>query len=178
MKIKVDGLSGRPLNTGEKYTYSKLRPYYNYQLQIDPTSLDNPMMRPVYENYEVAFTPNVVTSIDVPLAIGSEVSGIVERVTLKGTTGVGGIKLHFYNLSNESVTQITTFVSGDFYYLGLLPGRYIVYPDPDQLDKYGYESVPKEKELTITPAEGGESLEDINFLLRPKGSAETPANVE
>lgn len=170
LRVDIQGLSGRSLKSGERHTYGKLRPYYNYQLRIDPTSLDNPLMRPVYENYEIAFSPNIVTSIDVPLALGSEVSGYIERTTPQGTSGVGGIKLLFYNLATESVIEVTTFVNGDFYFLGLLPGKYLVYPDRSQLDKYGYESVPKDIELSITPAEGGGSIEDIKFLLRPKGS--------
>ena len=172
MRVDVKGLSGRSLKSGDRHTYGKLRPYYKYQLQIDPTSLDNPMMRPLYENYEVTFSPNVVTSIDLPLAIGSEVSGYIERKTPQGTSGVGGIKLLFYNLATEAVIEVTTFVNGDFYFLGLLPGKYLVYPDPSQLEQYGYESVPKDIELSITPQEGGGSIEDIKFLLRPRVSGE------
>lgn len=176
MRVDIKGLSGRSLKSGERHTYGKLRPYYKYQLQIDPTSLDNPMMRPLYENYEVTFSPNVVTSIDLPLALGSEVSGYIERKTPMGTSGVGGIKLLFYNLATETVIEVTTFVNGDFYFLGLLPGKYLVYPDPSQLELYGYESVPKDIELSITPQEGGGSIEDLKFLLQPKGSGAQPTS--
>ncbi len=80
----------------------------------------------------------------------------------------GGIKVIILNISKESVTEITTFSNGQFYYLGLIPGLYRVYINPGQLKKYGYKSEPAGIEFDIEPVEGGTSVEDINFLLLPE----------
>jgi hypothetical protein len=167
-RVDIRGLTGQSTGATNSHTYGKLRPYYKYKLQIDPASLDNPLMRPVYENYEITFKPNVVTSIDVPLAMGSEVSGHIQRKTKQGMSGVGGIKLLFYNMANESVIEVTTFINGDFYFLGLLPGKYLVHVDQNQLDQYGYQASPDDLELDIKPEKGGSIVEDLIFTLSPK----------
>ncbi|MCP4582469.1 MAG: hypothetical protein GY839_12735 [candidate division Zixibacteria bacterium] len=152
----------------DQYYYGGLRPYNPYIVRIDKTSLNNPMLRPTHENYEVFCNPNTVTTINVPLVTSSDISGQVSRQVGDMKTGQGGIKLVIINITNESVTEITTFSNGQFYYLGLLPGSYRIYIDSEQLDKYGYRSEPHGIEFEVEPVKGGTSIEDINLLLIPK----------
>jgi len=168
LRINIKGMGGRSYKREKLLYYDRLRPYESYVLQIDPNSLDNPLLKPVYENYEVKVNPNVVTKIDVPMVMGAEVSGYVQRKMADGEVGIGGIKIIFLNMTTESVTEVTTFNNGDYYYLGLVPGRYRAYIDNEQLDKYGYMAEPGDIEFEIVPQEGGAVIEDINFSLKPK----------
>lgn len=168
VKARISGVGGRPIGRGRMFYYDGLRPYDSYTIQVDPTSIDNPMLRPAYENYKVSVNPNVVTTIDVPVVMAADISGLVERQTQAGKVGVGGITLHVINLTKDIVTEITTFSSGQYYYLGLIPGKYRAYLDPAQMERYGYVSEPASLEFEILPSTDGTSVENINFTLLPK----------
>lgn len=167
LKIKVKGMGGRSYRNERLLYYDRLRPYEAYVLQVDPNSLDNPLLKPVYENFSIKVNPNVVTGIDVPLVMGAEVSGYVQRRTAEGEVGIGGVKIIFLNMTTESVTEVTTFNNGDYYYLGLVPGRYRAYIEPEILEKYGYTVEPGDLEFEVVPQEGGAIIENINFSLIP-----------
>ena len=168
VKARISGVGGRPIGRGRMSYYDGLRPYDSYTIQVDPTSFDNPMLRPAFENYKISVNPNVVMTIDVPVVMAADISGAVERQTTAGHVGVGGFTLHVVNLTNEVVTEITTFSSGQYYYLGLIPGKYRAYLDPAQLERYGYTSEPASLEFEIQPSSDGASVENINFALLPK----------
>jgi len=148
-----------------EYFYESLRPYDKYTVRIDPYSLDDPLLKPSYENYEVTINPNVVTAIEVPIVTAGEITGHVDRKVTYGKAGVGGIKIFLVNLSKETIVELTTFNNGDYYYLGLLPGSYRAYIDPGQLAKYGYVSQPEQLMFEVAPGEGGAVIEGIDFLL-------------
>ena len=128
------------------------------------------MLKPTHENYKVKINPNVVTSIKVPIVTASELSGRVQRRLGAITTGLGGFKVFVMNLSKETLIELPTFNSGDFYYLGLIPGSYRAYLDKKKLDKYGYISDPPYIDFEIKPIEGGSFIEDINFILSSKSA--------
>jgi len=72
-----------------------------------------------------------------------------------------------FNISKDVLTEITTFNDGEYYYLGLLPGTYRAYLDPEQLRRAGYRSQPEAVEFDIKPVIGGEVVENISFLMVP-----------
>jgi hypothetical protein len=168
LRAKVSGAGGRPQGPNRLWYYDGLRAYDEYLVQVDPTSLDNPMLKPAYENFKIQVSPNVVTTVDVPVVVASDISGMVERQTSDGKLGLGGIRIKVLNISKDIVTDITAFNSGDFYYLGLIPGSYRAYLDPEQLAKYGYVSVPESITFEVKPGDKGTSIENINFLAIPK----------
>ena len=69
------------------------------------------------------------------------------------------------NLSNESVTEVTTYAGGEFYHLGLIPGQYRAYIDPDQVSRHGYTVQPEHIDFEVDPANGLDIVEGINFIL-------------
>jgi len=172
LQARLRGAGGRPHGPNRLYYYDRLRPYDEYMVKIESASLDNPLLKPAHENYKVTVNPNMVTSIEVPLILGGEVSGLVQRRRVQDTVGMGGIHLVLVNLTTESVTELTTFNSGEFYYLGLIPGQYEAYIDPGQLADLGYESTPAVLKFEIDPARGKEIIENLNFLLAPTASSD------
>ncbi len=168
LKARISGIGGRPIGRGRMFYYDGLRPYDTYMLQVDATTLDNPLLKPTYENFKVSVNPNVVTVIDVPVVMAADVSGVVEHQSAAGLTGVGGMSLHLVNISKDIVTDIVTFSNGQFYYLGLIPGNYRAYLDSEQLERFGYASEPKSIEFEVKPSTTGSSIENINFVLVPK----------
>ncbi len=164
LKAKFKG--GRQRLSGDQfYYYDGLRAYDRYLIQIDEYSLDNPLLKPTHENYEISCNPNVVTAIDVPLVIGSEVSGRVTKEIDSVITGLGGARVMLLNLASESVLELASFSNGEFFYLGLVPGSYRAYIDPEQLSRLGYVTEPESIDFVVDPVEGGTVVENINFKL-------------
>ncbi len=167
LRAKMAGAHVTLRGKDHEFYYDGLRPYEDYTVQIDQYSLDNPLLKPTHENYQVKVNPNMVTAIQVPIVTASEISGRVDRQIGSVAAGLGGIKIVLMNLSKERLTELMTFSSGEFYYLGLVPGSYKAYIDQAQLDKYGYRSEPPFIEFEVKPVEGGSSIENINFKLVP-----------
>lgn len=167
LKARINGGREHRPGKGKPYFYEGLRAYDQYLVEIDQYSIDNPTLVPAHDNYEINCNPNVVTAIDVPLVTAAEISGKVVRRIEGVEMGQGGITVNLLNLSKESITKITTFSNGEFYYLGLVPGLYRAYIDLEQLGKYGYESSPTEIEFRVEPAKGGATIENINFAIVP-----------
>jgi len=166
LRASIGGVRGKKTNRDELFYYDGLRPYDDYLVQIDPYSLDDPTLQPAHDNFEVTISPNMVTSINVPIVSAGEISGRVERITTDGPVGVGGIKVHIISEKTERETIITTFNDGTYYHLGLVPGVYRVYIDAEQLEKFGYISQPVNKPIQINTVEGGDIVENINFTIR------------
>ncbi|MEW5796889.1 MAG: carboxypeptidase-like regulatory domain-containing protein [Candidatus Zixiibacteriota bacterium] len=171
LKAKISGVSGQPRGDERTYYYDRLRPYDEYLVQIDQYSLDDPTLKPSNENYQVTLNPSVVTEIEVPIVTASEVSGSVKRQVGAGTAGLGGIRVQVFNISKDVLTEITTFNDGEYYFLGLLPGSYRAYVDPEQLKRGGYRSQPEAIEFDVKPVTGGLQIENISFLLIPATQA-------
>jgi len=165
VRAKISGASGRIMGRDRLYYYDGLRPYDDYTVQIDPTSLDDPTLKPAYENFKVSLNPNVVTTVNVPIVVASDISGKVERETPSGKVGIGGILVKILNISKDIVTELTTFNNGDFYFLGLVPGSYRAYVDPKQLAQFGYTTSPESIQFEIQPSAKGLSIENIDFTL-------------
>lgn len=168
LRANIGGATGIRKSRGELYYYDGLSPYYDYIIKIDPYSLDNPMLQPAHENFRVMVSPNSVTSINVPIVTGGEISGIVEREVTGGKSGVGGIRIAIINRLTGKEIVITTFNDGEFFQLGLVPGTYEAKPDQEQLDKYGYISQPPSIKFRVKTVEGGDRIENLNFLIESR----------
>ena len=173
LKAKISGAGGIPRGKDRSYYYDRLRPYDEYLVAIDKYSLDNPLLKPSNEHYRVTPNPNVVTPIEVPIVQASEVSGSVKRKVGTGLMGTGGFQIKLLNISKDVLTEISTFSDGVFFYLGLLPGSYRAYIDPEQLQRYGYVCDPPSIEFDIRRIAGGEIIENLDFILSPAASIET-----
>ena len=165
LKATIGGTASLKKRKDKVAFYDNLRAYDEYLVEIDPYSLDNPMLTPAHENYKVTLYPNTITEINVPIVTAGEVSGRVDRKIMDGTVGVGGIKIFIVNEVTGKEIEMTTFNSGDFFYLGLVPGMYRAYIDPEQLENYGYVSKPAYSRFQIKTVEGGDYVGNVNFVI-------------
>ncbi|MBD3258690.1 hypothetical protein GF377_09680 [candidate division GN15 bacterium] len=167
LRANIRGAGRRTHGEEKLYYYDRLRAYNEYLVEIDEVSLDNPLLKPTNEYYSVTVNPNVVTSVEVPLVMGGEVSGFVRRVRPNDSVGVSGVRISLLNLTTESQTDITTFAGGEFYHLGVIPGRYRAYIDPKQLERFDYRVEPEYIEFDVNPSIGQDIVDGIDFLLIP-----------
>lgn len=170
LKARIRGARGKVAGKNGFYYYDRLRPYDQYTVEIDTSSMDNPLLKPSHDRFTVEISPNMVTTIDVPVVVGAEINGTVTRDLVNGTFGVSGIKVAFVEQNTEVLTEISTFASGEFYYLGLRPGQYRAYIDSEQLARLGYRAQPPFVEFEVKSTEHGDIIEGISFqLIRETG---------
>jgi hypothetical protein len=172
LRAKLGGAAERRYDKNKLFYYDRLRPYDQYLVEIDEYSLDNPQLLPSHENYAVAINPNSVTTIEVPIITAGEVTGQVERRIPDGTIGVGGVTVIIINESTGKQVEIMTFNNGEYFHLGLAPGVYKAIIDPDQLKRSGFVSEPASQSFQIKTVDGGDYVENTNFLLVPR--SDTP----
>ncbi len=98
-------------------------------VQIDTTSLDNPLYVPAFTTASLQPPPNAYRPLDLPLVTGAVLEG---RVVQDGAP-VPGITLVLTNQSNGKTTSIATFSDGSFYVLGVKPGQYTLEVDARDL---------------------------------------------
>lgn len=168
LRARIGGATGTRNRKDKLYYYDDLRPYDEYILTVDPYSLDNPQLRPAHENFSVLVNPNTVTGITIPVITAGEITGMVDRKIPDGKVGVGGIRVIVTNQSTGKETEIVTFNNGEYYYLGLVPGMYKAEIDGTQLAKYGYASEPPAISFQVKTVQGGDYIDNINFLIVPK----------
>lgn len=165
LRANIRGAGRRVHGEERLYYYDRLRPYDEYLIEIDEVSLDNPLLKPTAEHYSVVVNPNVVTSVEVPLVMGGEVSGYVRRERAIDTVGVGGVRIALFNITTESLTEVSTFAGGEYYYLGIMPGTYRAYVESEQLEGTRYRVEPEYIEFEIDPLNGLDLVEDLDFML-------------
>ncbi len=98
-------------------------------VQIDSTSLDNPLYVPAFGTASVEPPPNAYRQLDLPLVTGAVLEG---RVVQEGAP-VPSVTLVLTNTSSGKRTSLATFGDGTFYVLGVKPGRYTLEVDPRDL---------------------------------------------
>ena len=168
LKTRIGGASVIRDRDEEFAFYDNLRPYDSYLVEIDPYSLDNPMLTPAHENYRVVLKPNIVTAINIPVVTAGEIAGKVDRMIKNGSVGIGGIRLIVVNEITGKETQLITFNNGEYFHIGLVPGMYRAYIDPKQLERYGYESEPPYIRFQVKAIAGGDYISNVNFIIRAK----------
>jgi len=98
-------------------------------VQIDSTSLDNPLYVPAFASASLQPPPNAYRQFDLPLVTGAVLEG---RVVYAGTP-FPGATLVLTNTANGKQTSIATFTDGSFYVLGVKPGTYTLAVDARDL---------------------------------------------
>jgi len=168
LRARIQGAGSQVTGKDKTYYYDRMQPYDEYTIEIDENSLADPLLKPVYDGYRIQLNPNMVTSINVPIVAVSEISGTVQRQLKNTRVGTGGVKIQILNLTTGVTTEISTFNNGEYYYLGLIPGRYRARIKPEDLETYGYRSEPAVIDFEVVAVEGGGVIGDLDFLLIPE----------
>ena len=143
----------------------ELDPYTIYSVDIDETSIRNPLLVPGIKRFSFVADPNTVKNIEIPFYIAGEVDGKVVRKVGDNFSRVAGIKIHIKNISDNSIETINTFSDGTYYYFGLRPGNYIAYVDEEQLKILGIKKSVAPAEFTVKAIENGDIIMNVDFVL-------------
>jgi len=128
VRVLVGSFSTRTDSLGRYHVWD-VPAFEPVQVQIDTTSLDNPLYVPAFTSASLQPPPNAYRELDLPLVTGTVLDG---RVVCDGTA-LRGVTLVLTNRSTGRQTAVTTFSDGSFYVLGIKPGHYTLEVDPRDL---------------------------------------------
>ena len=170
--VRLDRSASMLLGSDGILRITQLQSYWKYRLEVDVNALPNPMLAPKRESFMFVAEPNRFRSIDIPLYQTGIIEGYVLLDRNGKEEGVGGLRLVLERdgelLAEDEVLR--TFSDGGFYAFGLLPGRYTIRIDRQQLAFMDVVSDPQVIEFEIEALADGDYKENLNFTLRSKAT--------
>lgn len=154
--------------------YTQMRPYFRYNMEMNTSTIKNPMLVPGLDKFSMITDPNSFKPISIPFNISGVMEGIVERQYNDGQTqGIGGLKVLLNEKGESETKELRTFSDGSFYEYPISPGQYNIKVDPTQLSLLQTRSVPEEIDFEVKVTPDGDYVEGINFRLLPLEDAES-----
>jgi hypothetical protein len=146
----------------------RLPSYENYDISLDPQSLENPTWTPTIGVVRVSTEPDRIKEIDIPLVIGGTVRGMIKVQDTK--IPAEGIKviLRAKNNGNEKKYIVTTFSTGEYEFSTIPPGKYRIELDDSQLLQLGYKVQPLGFDIAVRSSAEGDLISDKDFTLLPR----------
>ncbi|MDZ7807193.1 MAG: SPOR domain-containing protein [Gracilimonas sp.] len=151
--------------------YTQMQPYFYYNMELNKSLIQNPMLVPEFEKFGLITDPNRFKKVEVPFYMSGVVEGSVQRILESGnTTGVAGLKLLMSGRDGTSYTkELRTFSDGSFYDYEVPPGNYTLQVDSTQLGILGVYSDPEEITFEVERSPDGDFVEGLGFELIPTG---------
>lgn len=149
-----------------------LEPYRKYTVKGSTENLENISWVPKFQSFEFISPANGFARVEVPLTVAGQIEGYVYETTIKKDEPLGGIRLKLRRNDAGDTTDVkltedlVSYSTGEFFYLGLTPGKYRVYPDPAQLKLIGMQSNPPYVDFELHNKEEGDEVQNLNFTLK------------
>ena len=144
----------------------------SYFIELDGNSFEHIGWQLRKKSLQVIIDPNHLKTIDIPVAILSEVTGTVYLDDKNGSRGQGRVMVVIKRPDGTVAGQTLTESDGFFSYLGLTPGKYNVTIDDAQLLKLRMKATPAAVPITISNNREGDIIDNIDITLQPISSKE------
>ncbi|AWG20477.1 hypothetical protein FFWV33_02495 [Flavobacterium faecale] len=164
--VKVSGSTAYVSKKDSIVRVSDLNAFVDYHVQFVNTDLDNISWRFKHNNYQIQIDPNQYKKVDVPIECVGEITGMVYFHKKDEKKGLGRVSIHIYDEKGKKVAETLSESDGYYSYLGLKPGKYLVRPDDEQLQKLKFQSSPVKYEIGFKVTEEGEIVEGLDFNIR------------
>jgi hypothetical protein len=147
--------------------FQRARPYSEYKVMLGLEGLANPLWVPEFSTFAVVAKPNRIQRIDVPIVVGGTIRGSVEQSLDGRQKALEGINVSITPLAVEQTAArvVKTFSTGEYEYFPLLPGKYTVKLDPQQLAFLRVTCEPAEQTVEIRALPAGDIVQGVNFVL-------------
>jgi hypothetical protein len=151
---------------------SELDPYRRYVIQFSVSEVENISWMPKFQSFQVNPTSSGVTVIEVPIVAAGQIEGYVNTAAEKGESPLGGVRILIKHHDSNDSSQVTltqdllTFANGEYYYLGVPPGKYRATIDPAMLSIMHMASTPPYIDFELKSKEEGDLIEGLNFILK------------
>jgi hypothetical protein len=164
--VRLDRSANILLGSDGLLRITQLQSYWKYRLDIDIAALPNPNLAPKLKSFSFIAEPNRFRPIDIPLYQTGIIDGIVFLERDGESQGQGGLRLILLKDGETEGQVIRTFSDGSYYSYGLLPGKYTLEVDPQQLEFMQASSNPGKLEFEIKALADGDYLEEMNIILK------------
>ncbi|MEO8795273.1 MAG: hypothetical protein ABI390_07370 [Daejeonella sp.] len=145
-----------------------LEPYVDVLLQLDPNSLDNISWQLDLKTIKVSVIPNQLKTVELPVRVSGEISGMVYQRQNQKDTGLGRILVCIYTPDDFLVARTLSESDGYFSYLGLKSGDYYATIDTGQLHRLNMNSSVEKIPFEIKNTTEGDVKENFEFILQSK----------
>ncbi len=140
--------------------------YARINAVVDDESISNPNYVPASKEFSFYVVPNAFNTIDVPFRVAGSIEGSIVKSSQNKSSKLGGCRLMIDGLSDTTVhTTTLSFSDGGIYIGGLLPGKYVIHPDPNQLAILHAIAQPESREIEIKATAEGELHQNVDFEL-------------
>ena len=167
-------VGGYPVSYPVSYANrTRIYSYEDYDIFLDPETLENPTWVPEFSSVKILAEPNYVRHVDIPVENGGIVRGTV-NIQGKTLLPAEGINVTITAL-NETEAQQTatrvfsriapTFSTGEFEFIGILPGKYVISIDPAQLADLKLAADVTKLQIEVVSKPEGDLITDQNFTL-------------
>jgi len=152
-------------------TIPDLEPYRKYYLKTSTADLENISWVPKFQSFEVAPPANGFATVEVPLVVVGQIQGYVTVKNPQGEEPIGGVRLKLRHNEAQDTSDVQvegdflSYSNGEFYYMGLTPGKYRIYLDPKQLALFRYDCSPGFIDFELHSKAEGDIVEGLNFLI-------------
>ena len=145
-RVLVGSLSAHTDASGA-YRVWDLVPFEPVIVSLDSTSLDSPLLVPLFARTSIVPGPNRFRSLDIPVVQ----AGVIEGRVLRNDAGVGGVTLILTDRRSGTARTLVTFNDGAFYLMGVKPGDYEMRVAEQVLDALAVDAEPVRFSLAPTP---------------------------
>jgi len=153
--------------------------YGSYIMRVSLRGVENVALVPAFKTFKVTVGGNHITSINIPFLIGGEISG---KVSIKIDSGaprpIGGVRIKLKKVEQDTTEitpseEILSYSSGEFYYFGLPPGKYLAYIDTNQLALKKLRSIPEYVPFELKNLPNGDVVANLKFELGNSSNSAT-----
>ncbi|MCH2450882.1 MAG: SPOR domain-containing protein [Gracilimonas sp.] len=148
--------------------FTQMQPYFYYNMEMNKSALDNPMLVPEFDKFGLISDPNRFKKVEIPFYMSGVIEGIVERQQSNNRrSGIGGLKILLTQTNGDFSKELRTFSDGSFYDYEVPPGEYELKIDPSQLEILNSRSIPKKIEFNVEALPEGDFVEGMELVLVP-----------
>jgi hypothetical protein len=159
-----------------------IEPYVPYYFKTSMSGVDNAALMPKFSTFEVTPPANGFAKIELPILTVGQVEGFVMQTSIKGQQPTGGYRIKIRHDDKEDTSAVIpeedllTYSNGEYFYLGLTPGRYRLCIDPEQLRLMHATAVPAFIDVEIHNVVEGDVVEGMNFVVTSRPEITTPSD--
>jgi hypothetical protein len=160
--------------TVNRLSVDRLPQYEDFDIFLDPQSLDNPVWVPRNPSFRMLSEPNRIRTVEMPVVTGGTIRGTVYIVQDNLKRTAEEIKISIVSVTRNGAAEKTvvkkgsTFSTGEFEFSPLPPGKYRVELDATQLESLGLTSQTMGIEVELAAKAEGDVVGNVDFTLIPK----------
>jgi hypothetical protein len=158
------GFSSSVSDSSGLYRIWDLPPFEPVLVTVDSATLASPLWMPAYGSMSLETGPNRFRGLDIPIAPGGVIEGRLLRDTPTGPAPVPGVQLRLMRRGSREQRELVTFSDGGFYLIGVKPGEYDLFVDPNSLLRFGLSGDPLS--FTMPASADGATVDGLELRLR------------